>query len=206
MASETPWVVTACPQAWDGFQTCSPNWLILVALKSSGTTKLWKSPALNKNRCQVVPELLSFVWTFPLKSPFPPCVWGNLSHHRRCRPVGTDGGEWKWWPDIISGCVSSLRSRWAGARHGCRPAPNLFSLQGPQPNQFPEILLLPLSATGRINLLLTFQNNEPDNPHSGSFCHRFLPSLGAGEGERFQSRVRVGAKFLLVTKEGSEVF
>lgn len=41
------------PQAWDGFQTCSPNWLILVTLKSCRTTKLWKSSSLNKTRCQV---------------------------------------------------------------------------------------------------------------------------------------------------------
>lgn len=96
----------ATPQTWDGFRTCSLNWFILVAPKSCGALKQWKSPALNKNRCQVVSRFLSPVWAFPLKSL--PLMWG--SHSRR--PVRTDGGEWKWWPDSISGYVSSPRTRW----------------------------------------------------------------------------------------------
>ncbi len=140
------------PQTWDGFRTCSLNWFILVALKSCGALKRWKSPSLNENRCQVVSGFLSYVWAFPLKS-LPllcacVCVWGSRSR----RPAGTDGGEWKWWPDSISGYVSSPRTHWplfshrAAAHRSSRPRSQPQTTythtcsRNPRANRFPEIL------------------------------------------------------------------
>ena len=76
------------PQTWDGFRTCSLNWFILVAPKSCGALKRWKSPALSENRCQVVSGLLRLSISPKIPSPYSMCV-------RKPQPPPSRD-RWRW--------------------------------------------------------------------------------------------------------------
>ena len=198
--------VTPRHETGDGFRTCSLNWFILVSPKSCRALKRWKSPSLKRKQMSGCFRVLILRWSISPKNPFPSCVWGSRSR----RPVGTDGSR------VETVTRQHLRLR-VITRHPLAttqpPSSSPSQLQAHSQPQttYTHMLLGPvtesvswnpallLTTASRINLLLTFRNNEHDSPDSGSFQHRLFLKLvqwlpQSAEQERIQSYFVVHAK------------